>query len=37
MSENMVMTPEESCWGSSVAEREYGNDTRGELLRLERG
>ena len=37
MSENTVMTPEVSCWGSSVDEREYGNDTRGELLGLERG
>ena len=37
MSENTVMTPEVSCWGSSVDEREYGNDTRGELLVLKRG
>ena len=37
MSENTVMTSEESCCGSSVDEREYSNDTRGELLRLERG
>ena len=37
MSKNTVMTPEASCWGSSVDEQEYGNDTRGELLGLERG
>ena len=37
MSKNTVMTSEASCCGSSVDEQEYGNDTRGELLRLERG
>ena len=37
MSENTVMTSEERCCGSSVDEREYGNDIRGEMLRLERG
>ena len=37
MSENTVMTPEGSCCGSRVDEREYGNDIRGELLGLERG
>ena len=37
MSENTVMAPEESYWGSSVDEREYGNNIRGELLGLERG
>ena len=37
MSENMVIISEASCWGSSVDEREYGNNTRGELLGLERG
>ena len=37
MSENMVIISEASCWCSSEDEREYGNDTRGELLRLERG
>ena len=37
MGENTVMTSEASCCGSSVDEREYGNNTRGELLGLERG
>ena len=37
MSQNTVITPEASCCGSSVDEREYGNDIRGELLWLERG
>ena len=37
MSENTVIIPEASCCGSSVDEREYGNDIRGELLWLECG
>ena len=37
MSDNTVITPEASCCGSSVDEREYVNDTRGEMLRLKRG
>ena len=37
MSEDTVIIPEASCWGSSVDEREYGNNNRGKLLQLERG